>query len=154
MDNFNIIKDGQEIIKQIRLRHTSINDIDKLIEDLNEYGYDQPNIISECIVKISVLLVNFGDVVAAYVSHANSSYIWRKFSYIWEYDKLTDKFKQVKTRENKAMEEVEQQYKDELKYSYVADWLKEREKSYYNFISTCQSRIGTLKSEMFNAKNQ
>jgi len=104
--------------------------------------------ISACTSMITAYLSYLSGIIPKYTALANSHYIYRKFSLMWEWNKLGDGFT-GKKKDNEALERTEQEHKDELIMRYIADYLKNKYESYERHVSILQSRLGILRNQMF-----
>jgi len=147
---FNTIHLGKKLLSEIYEMHPEINSMQEIIDHLKGVKNQTPDIISRAISEGSILMVNISQVVAEYVSLANESYTYRKYAEMWEFNKLKSDVSQ-KAREHIARDAVFEETQNELTARFVADFLKNTEKSYYTFITTMQSRLNVLKQERINS---
>lgn len=129
-----------------------VEGIIKELEKCKSYILDEslaPDRLSQGVVVMSGHLIRLGEFVAELVYQANTSYIYRKWKYSFEYNTLSRDFT-VKDRDNEATLRIKAEQEDEVKKRRMADRVKTLHEDYRLFIMTIQTRLGVLKSELFS----
>ena len=149
--SFEVIAEGKKILSSLYEKYPELSDLEACV---NSYSKAiTPDLLSRCATEMSVLLCRIGELVAELKSNANEAYIYRKFRYIWEYNVLKKDMTQ-KQRENLAMEQSFDYYKQELINRFVADFISAKYEDYQRFVNVVQSRLRIMKNEEINANYQ
>ena len=106
-----------------------------------------PDELSQKVVDMSAYLITLGGYIADLVYEANSAYIYRKFKYAFEFSQLSEMTITDKT--NEATIKIKQDQQAEIEKRRIADRVKTLHEDYKLFIMTIQTRLGVLKSELF-----
>lgn len=158
MKKFEIQKRYEEIMVEFNKRHSEFGAIESLIASITPIQDYTAHEITEAIVNISSYLTRTGVIIAAYTSNANETYHYRKYQYAWEFNSLkskidsdTQKMFTDKKADSKAIEAIFKTTEDELLWRRVADELKAKEKSFYTFVTVCQSRVRVIGDDKVNS---
>ena len=148
MNPTNVIEEGNARLKEIFAKHREFELIEEKIRLTEDVTSVDVETISACTSMITAYLSYLSGIIPKYTALANSHYIYRKFSLMWEWNKLGDGFT-GKKKDNEALDRTEQEHKDELIMRYIADYLKNKYESYERHVSILQSRLGILRNQMF-----
>jgi len=148
---FDTIAEGQKVLEKLKKKYPELSKLDDLIESYP--GNDNGQELSDYICSLSVNLVRVNDVAAEFISNSNESYTYRKFAQLWEFNSLKTKLT-VKERENIALNNSFEFYKQELLNKYLADVIKAKIDSVNKLISSIQTRLKFLRAEQVNSNNQ
>jgi hypothetical protein len=145
-----IIERGNEILKEILEGNPGFAKIEQCIDMTRDVTSVDVETISSCASQMTAWLANLAGVVPKYTSQANGAYLYRKFSYAWEFTNFSNEFS-VKDRESKTLMKTREHHENEQINRYVADYLKNKYEAYERHVSVLQSRLGILRNEMFRS---
>lgn len=147
-----------EAITQEEHQHSFIGDLHRIKDHLvtNWDSLDMDD-ISRAQAKISILLINFGDLVARMVAHKNTAYIYRKLAYADSFNTAkagVDKKISVAVAEAAATADIKDMFDNDLIRGWVADHFKTKYDSYSRLVMSLQTRCSTQRSEAYATKSQ
>lgn len=146
-----VLAEGNKRLKEIFNKHREFGLIEEKIKLTQDVTSIDVETISSSMSMMTAYLSNLAGVVPRYTSLANSQYIYRKFSLMWEFSRLGNTLNTIKDKENESLKNTEEEHFEELVARYVADYLKSKYDSYEKHASVLQSRLGILKSELFRS---
>ena len=144
-----IIEAGNEVLKSIFDTHKEFAKIESAIAETADVTSVDVETISRAASTTSAYLATLAGIVPKYTSFANSSYIFRKFTLMWNFQKIGQEYNTVKEKDLEALNRSEKEHEEELIARYVADYLKNKYDAYEKHVSVLQSRMGILKNEMY-----
>ncbi len=125
--------------------------------ELREWNGDQ---VSRAITSLSVLRVNLGREMADAVAYFDISYLHRKISYANEWKPTKAELSKTMAKatvqdvESEVMIKIAEEYENELKNKHYAEQLRILYDSTETLVTALQSRLGVLKAEQFESRNQ
>lgn len=146
MKKLDCIKRGNEQLEMLLNTHAELQEI-KLLKEYAISDDVSPNDLADLLVKMSAYLFRIGTLVCRLTSEANQTYMYRKLSYVFEYNVLSNEIK-VKDRESMALLKTQREYEDELVARYVADYMKTLYDNYTMLMSKLQSKLALMRNEM------
>ena len=149
-----IVKQGDIILKEIFSRNPEFDVIESKISELrDEVGYENIHDLTDDILVISSYLSRISSLTARYLAQVNGAYLERKDKYFGGLRERIDKGDNITKAKEWADESSLDKKREEAIWQYVYETLKGREKAYYAHITVCPSRVGVLKNEMINSRN-
>lgn len=125
--------------------------------ELRDWNGDQ---ISRAITSLAVLRVNLGREMADAVAYFDISYLHRKISYANEWKPTKAELGRTMAKatvqdiDSEVMIKIAAEYENELKNKHYAEQLRILYDSTETLITSLQSRLGILKAERYESRNQ
>ena len=148
MNPTKVIDEGNKRLKEIFDKHKEFAKVEANIQLTQDVTSVDVETISACLSQMTAYLSYLSGIVPKYTAMANAHYIYRKFSVMWEWNKLGDGFT-GKMKDNEALDRTEKEHFEELVARYVADFVKSKYDAYEKHTSVLQSRLGILRNQMF-----
>ena len=126
-------------------------------KELSDWTGEQ---ISRAVMALSILRVNLGREMVDSVAYFDMSYLHRKLTYANEWKPTKDEMNKKMTRatvqdiDSEIMGKIADEYENELKNKHYAEQLRIIYDSTETLITALQSRLGVMKQEMFESRNQ
>ena len=140
-----------ETLETYRTKNTVIDELLQIKDYIQVTNLDNisPDKLSKIALKLSVLLINLGDMTAKATLKANLHYSYRKFSHARDYKQLRELMKTTVTDADQTAQHMNQKnITDEIQAQYEADLLKTFYDDIDRLVITIQSRMKLLDHQM------
>ena len=147
----NVVKAGNQFLEAYYEKHPEWKEMNKLKDELNEESIDYytGDQLSQLSLKMNGYMVRLSVMVAAATAATNEAYLYRKYRY---FSVLNSTSSKITKAQLEAEEGALKQKEDEAIKQYISDVLRGKLKAYENLVSSIQTRIGYLKTEIINSK--